>query len=289
MAEFDRVLNVVHNQTNPYYNVEAFQIHCEEFIETWSNHTNRLIANLLTRMKDIALSELKQLEEEFKVINQEIEKIPHTPEALAKMRTYRQKIIDTTKDRANKLNYAIKRFEFLEEYKFDITDEECRYKFELLQKPNKLNSNLEETNQKIEVEIQKMIKELRTNQKSLEDEIVEISEAIPQIVVKYQDLEMTIDAAETVNEIQMQIQKIREKQDLYNTHEKIFSFEPENSKTLSKVIEEFVPLHLLWNLSADWLSMNTQWLDTPFPQIKPDAMNTFMIQSSKKLSNLSCL
>ncbi|KAK8888098.1 hypothetical protein M9Y10_039159 [Tritrichomonas musculus] len=286
LSEFERVQNVVQNQTNPFYNIEAFQIHCEEFIETWTNHTMNLISNMLKRMKSFAISELKELEKEFNLINEELKKVPKTPEELASMRTYIQKIVDTTNDREKKLNYAVKRFEFLEEYKFDITDEDCRYKIESLQRPYKLSANLESTNHELEVEKVKMIRELRGNQKSLEDEIRELTETIPQLVIKYQDLEMTVDAAETVNDMQLQLQKIKEKQELYNFHDKLFSFEPTPSKTLSKLIEEFMPLYLLWNLSADWLTMNTQWLDTPFPQIKPDAMNTFMIQAGKKLSKL---
>ena len=286
LTEFERVLDFVENKTNLFYNIEAFQVHCENFRIRWCAHTRTLISNMLTRMKHFAISELKELEEVFNEILVQLQKVPTTPEEFDAMRKYMKKVVDTTKDRENKMNFAVQRFDFLESYKFEISDEEMRYQFESLQRPLKLISALESTSQQLEIEKVKMIKELRINQRKVEDEIRQLSETIPQLAVKYQDLEMTVDAAENVNEMQEQLQQIKEKQDLYITHEKIFSFEPQQSKTLSKIIEEFIPFHLLWNLAANWLNMNSTWLDTPFPQIKPDIMNTFMIQSNKKIAKL---
>ena len=54
-----------------------------------------------------------------------------------------------------------------------------------------------------------MIRELRSNQRKLETDVMEITETLPSIVSKYQDLEMTVEASDKVNEIQTKLVQLK--------------------------------------------------------------------------------
>ena len=286
LNEFEAVLQEVANDLQPIYNLEVFQLHCEEFKNAAIDHTTILIANLLTHMKDFAILELQNLRQIFANIRDELQKVPQTPEELAKMRQYIEKIMNTANERQRMLDFAVKRFTFLEGYKFEISDEECRFKYEAMQMPLKLNADLDETNRVLEIEQIRMIKELQENEKTLEEEIQELSNQIPVLVAKYQDLESTCDAAMTVDDMQKEMLELKKKQDLYNTHEKLFGRQPKTSKMLTKFSEEFMPLYQLWTFSNDWHTMSTTWMESLFSQIKPDQVNAFMFQSGKRIARL---
>ncbi|EAX78809.1 KIAA1410 protein, putative, partial [Trichomonas vaginalis G3] len=97
---------------------------------------------------------------------------------------------------------------------------------------------------------------------------------------------MTVEAVDQVNEMQKCMEEMQAEQDTYNRHEKLFSFEQGSNKVLVKLQSEFTPLHTLWNLANDWQTTRALWLDTSFTQIKPEPMNQFIIQATKKLNKL---
>ncbi|OHT09102.1 Dynein heavy chain family protein [Tritrichomonas foetus] len=285
LNDFNKVFDIV-NQMNENYKLGILFLKCSNFKELGLFRAKSLIINLLARMKEFAISELTASKNDFEKIMADIQKVPQTPEELADLKAYITHINETTQDRADRLRTACERFSFLDEYKYDITNDECKFQYQILQMPNNLIKQLQNTEQMVQVERVRMIRELRNNQKDLETEVLQMDQQIPTFISKYQDFEMAVEAAEMVNEMQQKLHELREKQEKYCSHERLFEFEPQQSKTLSKLVEDFMPLHVLWNLANDWFGMNTTWLDTPFPQIKPDAMNAFMIQAGKKMSKM---
>ena len=286
LSDFSNVMEIVQNQIKKNYNIGLFHLKCETFKDMSTFRAKELILALLQQMKDFALQDLAKLQAEFSEIMERIKIVPTTPEELEKLKLFMDNVLDTTDDRSNRMQTAMQRFTFLEEYKFEITNEDCQEKYKTLQLPQKLAVLIDETDRTLQVERIKMIRELRANQRKLETDVMEITEQLPIIIEKYQDLEMTVEAADQVNEIQVKLMNLKAQQDLYNRHEKIFNFEQGTCRILSKVIEEFMPIHMLWNLASDWLNANTGWLDEPFPRIKPDQMNTFISQAAKKIMRL---
>ena len=285
LLAFSKVNDIV-NQMNDVYKLGILFLDCNKFKESSETKTKTLSHNLLMQMKEYAISELTSSKKEFEKIIEDIQKVPQTPEELTELKKYIENVNAKAKERSDKLTIACNRLKFLDEYHFEISNDECNFQYQVLKMPNLLINQLEKADQMLQNERVKMIDELHENQKNLEDDIHKLSDQIPSFVNKYQDLEMAIEAAEVVNDMFKKLHELREKQDKYCFHEKLFEFEPHQSKTLSKLIENFMPLYTLWNLANDWQQISATWLDTPFPQIKPDSMNAFMIQSNKKLNKL---
>ncbi|EAY14826.1 Dynein heavy chain family protein [Trichomonas vaginalis G3] len=286
LDEFGKVMDVLQNQLNSQYTIGPFYIKCEHFKEQSIYHTKALIIALLEHMKEFAICDIKGLQQEFNTINEKITITPKTPEELEKLKIFMDNVLETTKERHRKMNTTMERFTFLEEFKYTVSDQELKEKYKTLQMPHKLSMLIDETETKLSVERIRMVRELRNNQRKLESDVMEITQLLPNIVSKYQDLEMTVEAADQVNEIQAKLVEFKNQQETYNRHEKIFNYEPGTCRILSKVIEEFQPLHMLWNLAADWLNQSTSWLDEPFPRIKPDQISQFMNQATKKIARL---
>ena len=286
LAEFSKVMDTVQNQLSASYTIGPFFVKCDQFKEQAIFHTKALILALLEHMKEFAICDIKELQKEFNDINEKIQIVPKTPEELEKLKNFMDHVLETTKERHSKMNFAMERFTFLEEFKYEISNDECQEKYKTLQMPHKLSLLIDETDRTLQVERIRMIRELRANQRKLETDVMEITEMLPTIISKYQDLEMTVEAADKVNEIQSKLVQLKTQQDTYNRHEKIFNFEQASCRILTKVIEEFMPLHMLWNLAADWLSANTTWLDLPFNQIKPDTLAAFIARATKTIAKL---
>jgi hypothetical protein len=58
---------------------------------------------------------------------------------------------------------------------------------------------------------------------------------------------MTVEAEDQGNEIHQKMMSLNEKQDKYNSHEKLFIFEQDACIILTKVIDDFSSPHLLWS------------------------------------------
>lgn len=84
------------------------------------------------------------------------------------------KVKNTTKDREAKMNSATQRFSFLEEFKFEISNDEYQNKYQILQKPHRLDLMIEETERILQVEKIRMIREFRVNQRTLETGILSV-------------------------------------------------------------------------------------------------------------------
>ena len=286
LDEFHRILDIIQNEMKPTYTLDLFYVSCEEFKETSITHIKTLIHNFLSQVKRYALKDIDELKTEFETIIEKIQKVPETPEELAAMKKYLEQVYDSVKTRAKKMNFANERFAFLEEYQFEVTNEEFQFRYQTLQMPQKISMMMEDTERTLSVERIRMIRELKANEKRLETETNELSEALASFSAKFNDLDMTVEAIDQVNEIAAKLQKLKKEQQIFNNHEKLFDFEQVTCRTLIKVDEEFAPLYLLWTLANDWLQTSTTWLTTPFPQIRADSLNQWMGLAGKKLTKL---
>ncbi|KAK8861158.1 hypothetical protein M9Y10_012853 [Tritrichomonas musculus] len=286
LADFYSATDCVQNEMRSEYNIGIFRVNCTQFKETAAAHTKSLILSLLTHMKQFAICDLQQLQEEFTNINTKLKMVPQTPEQLASLKDFIDNVMESTKERSKKMDSVMQHFAFLEEFRFEITNEECKEKYKTLSMPHKLTSLLDETDRMMQVERIKMIREVRENQRQLEKDVLEIADQIPVFINKYQDLEMTIEAVDQAKEIMQRLKSLKELQDKYNTHEKLFNIELGTCRLLTALMEKFAPLNMCWMLAGDWLNNNTTWLDQPFTSVKPDVMNSFVVQSGKKISRL---
>ena len=286
LNEINQNIKIINTKLQSDYDVSIFHLECLEFKQKSLEHFKTVTHNFLEQIKQHALSTISDLNQEFSSIVEELKKEPQTPEELAALKTYLEHVFNTIKVRQRKISYVNERFAFLEEFHFEINDDEFMNHYNMLQMPQKISQMMNSTEKLISTLRIKMIKELRQNQKNLEIDTQELSEQLQSFNSKYNELEMTIEAVDRVNEINSKLQNLMKLQAKYNSHEKLFEFEQGTCKSLNSLVETFIPLHILWNLANEWISTNTQMLDTPFPQIRADALNQFVIQANKKIIKL---
>ena len=286
ISKFLNVLEIVQHEMKYKYILSIFQINCEDFKRNSTAHSQELVTAMLTQMKDLAMMELKNLQNQFDRIFERMKIVPKTPEELGALRTFIADTVKATSDREEQIRKALERFTFLEGYKFEISNVECQYKYEVLQMPNKLLLVIDETERKMQVEKSVMIRELRQNQRKLETDSLLVTELIPAFITKYQDLDMTVDAYDEIVTIDEQLSELRQRQEKYCSHERLFDFEPSPCAILTKLVEEFTPLKSLWTLASQWQQNRSTWLDSQFSNTKPDQMNAFIIQATKQINRL---
>jgi hypothetical protein len=170
--------------------------------------------------------------------------------------------------------------------RFSSDTRECQEKYEALQMPNKLSLLIDETDRMMQVERIRMIRDLRTNQRKLEQDTLSVAELLPEFVIKYQDLEMTIEAYEQVNELNKTLDNLKTQQETYARHEKVFNFDQGPCRILGKLIDDFRPLYMLWTLAREWYDNNALWLEQRFAAVRPDQMNSFMLAAGKRIAKL---
>ena len=286
LTEINRILTSVQEEMDDVYIIDAFELSCAGFKGTAIAHLEKLINNFLLHIKSFVMNDLKTLDNDFTEITEKLKKTPETPEELAEMKKYLEKVYDNVRKRNELIGITKDRFAFLEEFHLQNTNEEFQYWCKIRQMPLKISALMDETERMLSVERIKMIRDLKTNQKKLEDEAFVLTEKLSDFATHYTDLEMAVEAVDQINEIEKKVLSLQKEQETFNKHEKLFEFEQGQSKVLQKLVEEFQPLHMLWNLANDWYTTNSNWLDTPFANIKADSMSQFMMAAAKKISKL---
>jgi len=286
LSDFDRVLGILNNDMKPFYNIGMFKLMCRGFQETCKFHIEQMRYMFLSQISKHAVHAVRDLRSDFDIISLELRRQPETPEMLDSIKKYIDNIISTSKQRNEMLSNIISKFEFLEQYRYEISDEDFQQRYEAMKMPTKISQRIEETERILSVERIRMIRDLRSNQRKLENETLSVSEVVNSLMGKYTDLEITSEAVEQVNLIGNKLQVLKNQQELFNEHEKLFEFEPVACRILTKLVEEFTPLHVLWNTAHDWVSSTSQWYDTPFPHIKVENMSTFINSSLKKMNQV---
>jgi hypothetical protein len=97
---------------------------------------------------------------------------------------------------------------------------------------------------------------------------------------------MTIEADEQINDFNKKLEVLKERQETYNRHEKLFNFEAGPCRILAKLIDDFRPLHMLWGLAYEWSHNTTRLPDTRFLSVRPDQMNGFLLEAGKQITKL---
>lgn len=117
--------------------------------------------------------------------------------------------------------------------------------------PQKAHMIMEETVRTSSDERIRMIRELRTNHCNLENDSIEISEQLVAFTSKFNDLEMTVETVDQINEIYAKLQKLGEEQERSMSMRDCLNLNGFLAEFCKKFLEDFTPLHLLWNLASE--------------------------------------
>jgi dynein heavy chain len=90
-----------------------------------------------------------------------------------------------------RIDSVIKKYALLEEFFMEVSLEEFNEKWELYGWPKILKRKISDTEKVLQIERLRLIRDLRTNQKNLEQSITQLSDQVADIS-KYKDLEMAI-------------------------------------------------------------------------------------------------
>jgi hypothetical protein len=276
----------VRDEVKSYYYLGLFRVSCKSFKDTAIGHIRELMVNLLTRIKSLLMATVADLKGDFDGIPSSSMNTPTTPEELTEMKVYLEGVIASKHDRELKMQAVQDRFAFLEDFGYSLEDEEFNARFQTLTMPAKITALIEETDRSVGQIRLKLIRDLRANQRRLENDTLAMSSVLTGFISKFTDLDLTYDACEQVNKIGEQLQALKQDQDLYNSHEKLFDFEVANSRILAKLFDEFTPLHMLWNLAHEWNSVSNTWLQRNFLQIKAETLDQFLQSAARKVQKV---
>jgi hypothetical protein len=159
-----------------FYHLGLFRVSCKSFKDTANAHLGRLTDNLLNRVKDLLLETSGQFKTEYDPILSSLTNLPTTPEELTKTKKYLEKVVSAKADREAKMQIGNDRFLFLEDFRLSLEDDEFDFRFQTLSMPNKISALVDETDRQLSQIRMKLIRDLRSNQRRLENDTLAMSD-----------------------------------------------------------------------------------------------------------------
>jgi hypothetical protein len=127
---------------------------------------------------------------------------------------------------------VLKKYEILEEFCVDISDEEGENIWKLISMPKKISEEMATCEATAQQEKYRMIRELSNNQSQFNDALFKLAEKAA-VVETFHSIENAISCDETVASIYEEFQELEKLSNLYATYEKILKIAPMERTTLT--------------------------------------------------------
>ncbi|PRP87942.1 putative dynein heavy chain [Planoprotostelium fungivorum] len=281
MEKSIRYQGYIEERLESQLNIGMFAIDCSWLKQTLCEIMSDLRRSCLDNFRTQAYDELNVIFDRFVEISDKLNQVPKTPQELSSLSDFVQKIAVEQFTLQQKIDTVMKKYNILEEFFFEVTTEEFEKLWELYGWPQRIKNKISDVEKINQIERLKMIRELRSNQKSLEDTMQRVSEEVLEIE-KYRDMDNALNTGDGVKALYQELLAARELAKLYNLQEKLFDFElSSTAKIIDDFIREFEPICTLWSTATDWILTHSRWLSSTFVSLNADHMSKFLTDSSR--------
>eukprot|EP01119_Soliformovum_irregulare_P017766 TRINITY_DN5330_c0_g1_i3.p1 TRINITY_DN5330_c0_g1~~TRINITY_DN5330_c0_g1_i3.p1 ORF type:complete len:3685 (-),score=1128.16 TRINITY_DN5330_c0_g1_i3:1844-12898(-) len=271
-----------------HFPLGLFLVDCTWLRTTVSTICHETRAACLEAFRQSTFEELKSTEAKFISMKARLAEVPTTPQELSSITEYVKKVSVEQFVLQQKIDTILKRYSILEEFRYEISGEEFNEKWNLFSWPQNIKRLIADADKANQIIRWKMIRELRNNQKTLEETIFQFAEEASEID-RFKDIENAITMGDRVRTIFQELQAAREKARMYAEEEKLFFYDVDaatTNQTLMQLIRDFEPLYTLWVTASDWTITTSQWFTSAFTSLSSEMMSKFINNSLRITSRI---
>eukprot|EP01105_Mastigella_eilhardi_P025496 TRINITY_DN6953_c0_g1_i1.p1 TRINITY_DN6953_c0_g1~~TRINITY_DN6953_c0_g1_i1.p1 ORF type:complete len:4254 (+),score=1253.29 TRINITY_DN6953_c0_g1_i1:29-12763(+) len=266
--------------------IGIFDVDCTQVkvaLVTTSSQIRNACLNLLQTQSH---TELMQITNQFQEMLDKLTKKPTTPVELADVTKLVDQVTTDLPELAQQISTIAKRYQLLEDFGYEVSNEEFDQKWRLMGWPRRIRQALFSIEKVNSIERLRMIRDLRANQKVLEERVFQL-DALASEMYNFRDIEQAFVVGDKVRQIQGELNQAYNEAKTYCVHEELFGFKSsESSTTVEELMKKFEPVFTLWSTASNWLIQHNTWIQSPFTSLSAEQMNKVVTSSNRVAARL---
>ncbi|PRP89251.1 dynein heavy chain 1, axonemal [Planoprotostelium fungivorum] len=258
--------------------IGILHINCTEARNMFIQQLNDMADTLVSKLKMTTVDIAGTLSGRFEEINGIIKKTAHTPEELSERAEALGKVTENIKSISLEAQEVAKRFDLLERFFVELSDQEFQYRWSLISMPTLLSEIVQKALYDFQVQKYKLTRELDRKQKEFTEDLFKLAEEAA-LVEEFENIDSALYNEERVTPIYERFEELGRQFEIYGSYEKILAIPPMDQSSLQHFISSFRPIYDLWTTAADWQIVLGEYLRSPFLSLDADKFSKYILNA----------
>ena len=287
IKKHERKKKEVRKEIPHYMEVGNFFVDCTTFRTAMERKHDELKKCVEDLIKDLAKEKAKAIREQFTKISAMMQRPAQTVEALFNTRSFIKKEIPeqvhSPEGLLSKIDDMKTFYSILEQFQYQLTDEDFRGKWDAIYWPKKLELQIDAVTKRLDAEAEKLHDAMIVEQDTFKKEIEKVARDVQKFSAQT-DLQVNVASlAADVKSLQKRINDARELSAEFNRKQELFGDEVVAYRQILEVGKEFKPYAELWITTNDWQNWTDGWHKDPFVTLDPDELKKNVEQAEKTM------
>eukprot|EP00727_Mastigamoeba_balamuthi_P002571 m51a1_g12310 putative dynein heavy chain family protein (4480) ;mRNA; f:383974-398640 len=267
IEKMQKYQQTVMRKVEEHLSIGIFQVDCTSVKAALNEMAQKMQKECLELLHSQTKSELSELSEMFEQMQEKLTRKPTSPAELAEVTAFVDHVQQDLPNVIQRISNLSKRYQMLEDFLYDVGEEEFDQRWQIVGWPRRIRSSIFSVEKTNSVERLHMIRDMRTNQKALEEHVFKL-DTLASEIDSFKDLDQAFAVGDKVRQIQGELMEALEQAKTFTTNEKLFDFQPSDSlNTVQLLIKRFEPQYKLWSTASNWAIQESGWLHAPFTNL----------------------
>lgn len=289
IAKYSQDWESVEKEIPSHISLGLFWVGCDSIRNAMKKDLAKVILELLSKR---AARMATSIATSFTQVQQRLKEKPVKIEELTELKEYMKNIPDIAHAQSLDITEMLHNYELLEKYKFELSNEDFRAKWNACLWPMKLDEMVKSTEASLEVDYTNFMKNLVSDQEAFKDRVAVLGQLINDFS-KHTDLSRITEVVAEVQKISFELKECQNLATLFNSRERLFNMDVTHYEEVAQQLKEFEPYKSMWLTINDWTKWKNQWLNGSFLELNADdveknLMNAWrtMFKSVKQFKNI---
>ncbi|XP_060766195.1 dynein axonemal heavy chain 1 [Neoarius graeffei] len=251
--------------------IGPFMVNVEPVRKSLLKKCQALAKAVLNRLALKLHNQMAEACEECRKISRKLYEKPNNIEELAEQREWMKQIPDKLKAHEEFLSKVVDDYNLMDEFFYNLTDEDFSGKWTAMAWPNKILDQIE----KVRVQHEEDEDRFQKIQLVDQSDFLERLDSLQMVIAgfsAYADIDRAHEMANEVRRITKQLKECQGLAQVYNNRERLFGLPLTNYDRLQKLNRDFQPFRDLWTTTSDWQRWHDSWLNDPLSLIDPEQL-----------------
>jgi dynein heavy chain len=251
--------------------IGIFNISCDQIKNAMKKDKAKMVINIFAENVGNLASSIIQ---SFMDIQRRVKAKPISVEELMEIREYIKTVPDLVKEQQVRIQNMQCKYEFLDKYKYNISNEDFKSRWNARIWPIKINEVIETSIANHNLEEIEFKKNLTMDQELFKERLGQLAGMVAEYANIY-DITKITEIVTDIHKVSMELKECQANVLLYNSRENLLGLDVTNYEEVLTMTSEFEPYKNLWLTINDWLKYKAQWLDGPFDELNPEEVEKY--------------
>ena len=239
--------------------------------ELLSNAAEELAQYLMAAIQTFAVERLRECNEKFDVLVDNLGRTPSNPEELMVLKEFQESSAATVSELQKTIAESHAILESLDAFNYNVNDTNVELLYKALGWPSNIKKYITGAEDALEERRKAFMDELKVEQEriqlALDDYALEVDKFL-----QYSDLGEAETYADAAKKLKEKIAATTEDIRVLNSREGLFAWAPTSFPQLNALNKNFEPYFTLWNISVNFSRQFPEWMDGEFGKLDADEL-----------------